>query len=52
MKSTLGQNKVVGIVKNVTASCPIKQEQTIFVMTKRQQVLTGFDDRGAGWNSV
>ena len=30
----------------------IKLEKKKFGMTKRRQVLKGFDDRGAGWNSV
>ena len=49
--SNCGQNKVVGIVKNVKQAAE-QEESTNLGRTKRQQVLKDFNDMGAGWNTV
>ena len=47
MTATLGQNKVVGIVKNLMQAAEQARINN-FGRTKRQGVLKGFDCRGAG----
>ena len=51
MKSSLGQNKVVGIVKKRYCKLP-NQARANFGKTKRERVLRGFDMRGAVWHSL